>query len=134
MAGKLHLFDGRGHAAKTWICLTPLAAASLVAYSRSMDYRHHWSDILVGSIVGLTFSYFSYHQYYPHLASPASHRPFSPRILRDDGINVGRVHREEHDPDLMDGGYTDVELQNGSTPANTAGGETTGPWRDNQNI
>ena len=88
----------------------------------------------MGSIVGLIFSYFSYHQYYPRLASPTSHRPFSPRILRDDGINVGRVRREEHHPDLMEGGYTDVELQNGSPPANPAGGETSGPWRDNQNI
>jgi diacylglycerol diphosphate phosphatase/phosphatidate phosphatase len=64
LAGKLHLFDRRGHAvssaihsslyviptltrpfcqAKAWISLTPLAGASLVAISRSMDYRrkHH---------------------------------------------------------------------------------------------
>ncbi|KAF9050636.1 acid phosphatase/Vanadium-dependent haloperoxidase [Hymenopellis radicata] len=52
MAGKLHLFDKRGHTGKAWISLSPFAAAALVAISRSMDYRHHWHDILVGSLLG----------------------------------------------------------------------------------
>ncbi|KZP20753.1 PAP2-domain-containing protein [Athelia psychrophila] len=123
MAGKFHLFDGRGHAAKTWVCLVPIAAASLVAYSRSMDYRHHWTDILTGCIVGLVFAYFSYRQYYPHLASPMSHRPYSPRIGRDDGIiNELPLHsthgnQEDQHHESMEGGYRDVELQDGTGPA-----------------
>ncbi|KAF8608032.1 PAP2-domain-containing protein [Ceratobasidium sp. AG-I] len=84
LAGKLHLFDERGHTGKAWIALTPLTGALLTAISRTMDYRHHWQDVLVGSIVGLTFSYFSYRQYYPTLESPFSHKPYSPRIARDD--------------------------------------------------
>ncbi|KAF8602675.1 PAP2-domain-containing protein [Ceratobasidium sp. AG-I] len=82
LAGKMHLFDERGHTGKSWIALTPLTGALLVAISRTMDYRHHWQDVLVGSIVGLLLSYFSYRQYYPTLASPFSHRPYSPRIPR----------------------------------------------------
>jgi diacylglycerol diphosphate phosphatase/phosphatidate phosphatase len=39
LAGKLHLFDRRGHAGKAWISLFPLAGAALVAISRTMDYR-----------------------------------------------------------------------------------------------
>ncbi|KAG9083394.1 hypothetical protein FRC06_004554 [Ceratobasidium sp. 370] len=84
LAGKLHLFDERGHTGKAWIALTPLTGALLVAISRSMDYRHHWQDILVGSVAGLVFSYFSYRQYYPTLESPYSHKPYSPRIPRED--------------------------------------------------
>lgn len=84
LAGKLHLFDQKGHAGKTWLCLTPFAAAALVAISRAMDYRHHWHDILIGSLVGTILSYFSYRQYYPNLASPYSHRPYSPRIAREE--------------------------------------------------
>ncbi|KAG9127953.1 hypothetical protein FRC07_007191, partial [Ceratobasidium sp. 392] len=80
LAGKMHLFDQRGHTGKAWIALTPLTGALLVAISRTMDYRHHWHDVLIGSIVGLVLSYFSYRQYYPGLASPFSHRPYSPRI------------------------------------------------------
>ncbi|CAE6408382.1 hypothetical protein BN14_00167 [Rhizoctonia solani AG-1 IB] len=56
---------------------------------RTMDYRHHWQDVLIGSIVGLVLSYFSYRQYYPSLASPFSHRPYSPRIPRYEQDQAG---------------------------------------------
>ncbi|ESK96891.1 hypothetical protein Moror_6469 [Moniliophthora roreri MCA 2997] len=83
LAGKLHLFDKRGHAGKAWISLAPFAAAALVAISRTMDYRHHWQDVLVGSILGTIMSYFAYRQYYPPLSSEMSHKPYSPRIKRE---------------------------------------------------
>ncbi|KAI0309195.1 phosphatidic acid phosphatase type 2/haloperoxidase [Amylostereum chailletii] len=82
LAGKMHLFDKRGHAPKAWLALAPLAGAALVAISRTMDYRHHWQDVLVGTVLGLVVSYFSYRQYYPSLGSELSHRPYSPRIKR----------------------------------------------------
>ncbi|KAG8695937.1 hypothetical protein FRC09_008848 [Ceratobasidium sp. 395] len=84
LSGKLHLFDERGHTGKAWIALAPLTGALLTGISRSMDYRHHWQDILVGSCVGLVLAYFSYRQYYPTLESPYSHKPYSPRIPRED--------------------------------------------------
>ncbi|KAJ7470621.1 PAP2-domain-containing protein [Mycena latifolia] len=84
LAGKLHLFDHRGYVAKAWVSLVPFAGAALVAISRTMDNRHHWQDVLVGSVLGTVVSYFSYRQYYPSLASEVSHRPYSPRITRDD--------------------------------------------------
>lgn len=77
--------------------------AALVAISRTMDYRRafypsqwhlllhspfnptdHWHDVLIGSLVGTFFGFFSYRQYYPDLSSPLSHRPYSPRIKRED--------------------------------------------------
>ncbi|KAF7777549.1 hypothetical protein Agabi119p4_3621 [Agaricus bisporus var. burnettii] len=84
LAGKLHLFDKRGHTGKAWLSLAPFCCAALVAISRTMDYRHHWHDVLVGSLLGTVMAYFSYRQYYPPLESELSHRPFSPRIKRDD--------------------------------------------------
>ncbi|CAE6425977.1 unnamed protein product [Rhizoctonia solani] len=89
LAGKMHLFDERGHTGKAWIALAPLTGALLVAISRTMDYRHHWQDVFIGSIVGLVLSYFSYRQYYPSLASPFSHRPYSPRIPRYEQDQAG---------------------------------------------
>ncbi|TRM61846.1 phosphatidic acid phosphatase type 2/haloperoxidase [Schizophyllum amplum] len=83
LAGKLHLFDKRGHAGKAWVALTPFAGAALVAISRTMDYRHHWHDVLVGSILGTVMAFFAYRQYYPSLADPLSHRPYSPRVRRE---------------------------------------------------
>jgi hypothetical protein len=35
--------------------------------------------VLVGSLLGTAMAYFSYRQYYPALASPLSHLPYSPR-------------------------------------------------------
>ncbi|KAH7882700.1 phosphatidic acid phosphatase type 2/haloperoxidase [Phlebopus sp. FC_14] len=80
LAGKLHLFDTRGHASKAWLSLAPLGAAALVAISRTMDYRHHWQDVVTGSALGLTLSYFAYRQYYPDLASSVAHVPYATRF------------------------------------------------------
>ncbi|KAI1795821.1 acid phosphatase/Vanadium-dependent haloperoxidase [Ganoderma leucocontextum] len=82
LAGKMHLFDERGHTVKAWIALVPLSGAALVAISRTMDYRHHWQDVLTGSFLGLVVAYFSYRQYYPPLNSAISHLPYPPRYKR----------------------------------------------------
>ncbi|KAH8825586.1 PAP2-domain-containing protein [Flagelloscypha sp. PMI_526] len=84
LAGKLHLFDRRGHTGKAWLFIAPFTGAGMVALSRTMDNRHHWQDVLAGSILGTIVAYFSYRQYYPHLASSEAHSPFSPRIARED--------------------------------------------------
>ncbi|KAF8311631.1 PAP2-domain-containing protein [Clavulina sp. PMI_390] len=83
LAGKLHLFDRRGHAFKAWLALTPPFGAMLVAISRTMDNRHHWEDVTVGSLVGLVISYFAYRQYFPPLSADESHLPFEPRHIGD---------------------------------------------------
>ncbi|TFL07365.1 PAP2-domain-containing protein [Pterulicium gracile] len=79
LAGKVHLFDRRGTAPKAWVSLTPFIGAALVAISRTMDYRHHWQDVLVGSVLGTIMAYFSYRLYYPPLTSKHSHQPYAPR-------------------------------------------------------
>ncbi|KAG8960391.1 hypothetical protein FRC03_006588 [Tulasnella sp. 419] len=95
VSGKMHLFDKRGHAGKAWIAFVPLVGATLIAITRTMDYRHHWQDVLVGGIVGLTISHFSYRQYYPPLNHPYSHRPYSPRVAR------APTDRHEEQPSQM---------------------------------
>ncbi|KAI1311314.1 hypothetical protein EDD11_003494 [Mortierella claussenii] len=83
LAGKLHLFDERGHIYKSIVVLAPLVLAALIATSRVDDYRHHWQDVTVGSFIGAVFSVFSYRQYYPSLASVKSDHPFSPRVIEE---------------------------------------------------
>ncbi|KAH9926145.1 phosphatidic acid phosphatase type 2/haloperoxidase [Fomitopsis serialis] len=105
VAGKLHLFDKRGCAPKAWAALTPLSAAALIAISRTMDYRHHATDVLTGSLLGFVAAYFSYRQYYPSLASPYAHRPYSPRIPRED-----RLPMHAREVQLAEQ-YTDTETE-----------------------
>lgn len=114
LAGKVHLFDNRGHAPKAWLSLAPLAGAALVAISRTMDYRHHWHDVLVGGSLGLLVSYFAYRQYYPPLTSRRSHVPYAPRDK--DAARVGPVlpttREEEETPSVR---YTNVHEESDGT-------------------
>lgn len=64
---------------KAWVVLFPFLIAAGIAISRTMDYRHHATDVLIGGIVGTFVSYITYRLYYPSLAHPMSHKPFSPR-------------------------------------------------------
>lgn len=73
MSGKMHLYDQRGYAVrpapisendtdslaqvKAWIALAPFVVAGLIAISRTMDYRHHATDVLAGSFLGLVIAY-----------------------------------------------------------------------------
>ncbi|KAF9387034.1 hypothetical protein CPB97_003031 [Podila verticillata] len=83
LAGKLKLFDERGHIYKSVVVLAPLILASLIAASRVADYRHHWQDVTVGAFVGSVFAVFSYRQYYPSLGIQKCGRPFAPRVMEE---------------------------------------------------
>jgi len=80
LAGKLRPFDSRGHAGKVWLLLLPLGIASWIAITRTMDYRHHWHDVLTGSALGIGIAYASYRQYYPRLTSKTAHIPLKTRF------------------------------------------------------
>jgi len=115
LAGKLHLFDRQGHTGKSFLALTPLTGALLVAISRTMDYRHHWQDVTVGSIVGLVVSYFAYRQYYPPLTSVYSHLPFAPRIKHHSEGHAPGIPRSsaEHLPPRGELVHGDEDLESG---------------------
>lgn len=106
LAGKLHLFDTQGHVSKAWISITPLAGAMFVATSRTMDYRHHWQDVVTGSMLGLLLAYFSYRQYYPHLASADAHQPYATRFedtksIELDGTTDPLLNRYDEDDEVL---------------------------------
>ncbi|KAF8520494.1 phosphatidic acid phosphatase type 2/haloperoxidase [Hysterangium stoloniferum] len=77
LIGKLALWDKCGYTWKAWLALLPVTIAAMIAISRTMDYRHHWEDVVIGSALGMMTAYFSYRHFFPSLADPASHQPFS---------------------------------------------------------
>ncbi|KAH7102741.1 PAP2-domain-containing protein [Auriculariales sp. MPI-PUGE-AT-0066] len=84
LGGKLHLWDQVGSGIKAWVTVTPMCAAAVVAITRTMDNRHHATDVIAGSLLGIGVAYFTYRQYYPPLNSPTSHIPYPPlRRLSD---------------------------------------------------
>lgn len=54
LAGKLHLFDERGHTGKAWIALAPLTGALLTAISRTMDYRRKRLALFANQLLSLS--------------------------------------------------------------------------------
>lgn len=104
LAGKLHLFDKRGHAVTAWLCGTPLMAATLVAVSRTMDYRHHATDVIAGGLLGLTVAYWSYKLYYPPLGHAQSHKPYSPRIPSEQLTGAGEERYQDEEDEVEGGG------------------------------
>ena len=62
----MKIYNKRGLSIKTWILLIPVSGAVLVAVSRSMDYRHHATDIIAGSILGFFIGWYCYRQCQSH--------------------------------------------------------------------
>lgn len=52
----------------------PTLGATLVALSRTEDYRHHFVDVLIGSTIGLVIGYWSYFRLFPSLREPLSYK------------------------------------------------------------
>ncbi|KAI8876770.1 PAP2-domain-containing protein [Backusella circina FSU 941] len=93
IAGKMKMFDERGHTYKGFMFAFPILGALLVAISRTRDYRHHWQDVTVGAILGTLCAYFAYRQYYPGLSHSNCHDPF---LTRMDGCNSAFYDEESN--------------------------------------
>jgi diacylglycerol diphosphate phosphatase/phosphatidate phosphatase len=65
LMAEMRVNNRRGYTWKAWVLLAPFTCAILVAVSRSMDYRHHATDLIAGSIIGVLSAWVGYRSYYP---------------------------------------------------------------------
>ncbi|KAK8843500.1 hypothetical protein IAR55_007160 [Kwoniella newhampshirensis] len=86
LAAKMRINNRTGYTYKSWLLLAPLSCSTLVSVSRTMDYRHHATDVIAGAIIGIAGGWYSYRQYYPALSHPQAYKPYSPRIPKDETI------------------------------------------------
>ncbi|WVO24596.1 uncharacterized protein IAS62_005964 [Cryptococcus decagattii] len=84
LAAKMGINNRQGFTYKSWLLLAPLSCATLVAISRTMDYRHHATDVIAGAVIGLLGGWYAYRQYYPPISDPLAYKPYSPRIPKSD--------------------------------------------------
>lgn len=97
--GKLQCFNstGKGHSWKLCLGMLPAMCALLIAISRTCDYRHHWQDVLAGSVIGMSVAYVTYRQYYPplddaHCHLPLMFKPLSTVTSNNDLYGVSTVN------------------------------------------
>jgi len=73
--GKLSPLGGRHWLWKVPVLLLPVAAATLVAWSRVRDRRHHWEDVLGGGLIGFGSAVLGYLLNYPLPWSGSAGKP-----------------------------------------------------------
>lgn len=57
------------------VCSVPFMVAFYVAMSRTQDYRHHFVDVLLGSILGQLVAWWSYRRYFPSVCDEGCYLP-----------------------------------------------------------
>lgn len=60
---------------RKYVAMLPLLGASLIALSRTQDYRHHFIDVIIGSLLGYIIAHFVYRIYFPPINSPVPFKP-----------------------------------------------------------
>lgn len=75
---------------RTVVAWIPAFGALLIALSRTEDYRHHFIDIIIGSLIGFSIAYWSYRRLFPSLSDP---RAYEPKLI----ISENLQERESYD-------------------------------------
>lgn len=76
LSGQLVVFNenlGYWRSILAWI---PTLQCSYIALSRTEDYRHHFVDVIIGSILGLGMAFWAYRRLFPSVTHPRSYEPY----------------------------------------------------------
>lgn len=77
------------------VACSPYLGASLIALSRTEDYRHHFVDIILGSILGIVIGLWSYFRYFPKLTTGKCYEPTLLLEEEKEEITYDRIGEED---------------------------------------
>lgn len=83
------------------VALMPLVGATLIALSRTQDYRHHFVDVIIGSVLGFIIAWWSYRRNFPSIYDTKNHC-FKP-LLDDSEVTL-----QEKDPYWKSSGISSI--------------------------
>lgn len=75
LAGQLRVTQPEVGAWRWAVAFTPVFCASLIALSRTEDYRHHFVDVFVGLVLGSAVAVWLYFRLFPCLSNKMSYQP-----------------------------------------------------------
>jgi diacylglycerol diphosphate phosphatase/phosphatidate phosphatase len=75
LAAHLNIKKNRGNTLVLCTLSLPLIASLLVNITRICDYRHHWSDVVVGAMIGSLFAVLGYHMHFSNVTHKYSTVP-----------------------------------------------------------
>ena len=108
--GQLNCSHVHRGAWRSIIAFLPCLVAFYVALSRTQDYRHHFIDIILGSLLGGFIAWWSYRRYFPSLHSKGCYIPYVllGKINQENGEFESESEQMGHDY------YKDVQLAMGT--------------------
>ncbi|VAH62371.1 unnamed protein product [Triticum turgidum subsp. durum] len=117
LAGKITVFDRRGHVAKLCVVILPLLVAAVIAISRVDDYWHHWQDVFAGGILGMVIASVCYLQFFP---PPSDDKGFWPHAHFRYISDREEESRRRRTTEMSNSDSTAVVPRQGETGANTS--------------
>lgn len=87
LAGQLAVTRPQAGALRWAITFLPTLGAAVIALGRTEDYRHHFIDVLLGLIIGLSVATWLYYRLFPALADKAC---YEPRVV--DAVDVDSIY------------------------------------------
>lgn len=96
--GQINAYKTYGSkASKLLFSFFPLLLAVYIALSRTEDYRHHFIDIILGTLLGSSIAYFFYRKEFPRVNHKTSHIPY---CLGSDGAGDDHYYDRVEDVQL----------------------------------